>query len=320
MPVGALITPLVLRSVDLHFENGIDSIKELMNMLKYDDETLENYLEIRGFKAGKFTVGGLNTREEVEEYLELIKKIYMPVLKNTSIPKIYSLPPPPSGYVSLTYKMDNEKSLSFRVYFGDNTSLWYQRSWLRTNSPEILTSIFIGDVECFAIHHAPIAPGEDYPFWIGFYLDVNGYLGHARAYNYKNEEEALKDLKNFSFIQLKELLCDENYSCEICITCKTPTTTPPITTTPPTTTTPPKTTTTPPPQIQIKLGHILGNPNISIFDALELLKYITGMESIIDTCENARAAALIVSNDVPGIFDVLEILKALAGMESVVSG
>jgi len=75
-----------------------------------------------------------------------------------------------------------------------------------------------------------------------------------------------------------------------------------------------------PPQIPIKLGHILGNPNISIFDALELLKYITGMESVIDTCENARAAALIVSSDVPGIFDVLEILKALAGMESAVSG
>ena len=80
------------------------------------------------------------------------------------------------------------------------------------------------------------------------------------------------------------------------------------------------TTTPPPPQIQIKLGHILGNPNISIFDALEILKHITGMESVIDTCENARAAALIVSSDVPGIFDVLEILKALAGMESAVSG
>ena len=72
--------------------------------------------------------------------------------------------------------------------------------------------------------------------------------------------------------------------------------------------------------IVIRKGHVLGNPNISIFDALEILKHITGMESVIDTCENARAAALIVSNDVPGIFDVLEILKALAGMESAVSG
>jgi len=127
--------------------------------------------------------------------------------------------------------------------------------------------------------------------------------------------------------------------CETCEKCKpvTTITTPPttITTLPITTTTPlttlptittptefnlMPTTTTPPPQIQIKLGHILGNPNISIFDALEILKYITGMESVIDTCENARAAALIVSSDVPGIFDVLEILKALAGMESAVSG
>ena len=68
------------------------------------------------------------------------------------------------------------------------------------------------------------------------------------------------------------------------------------------------------------LGYILCNKTITIFDALEILKHLVEMESVISKCSTIRRASLIVSDgDYPTIFDALEILKYLAGMESAVS-
>ncbi|MCL2070813.1 MAG: leucine-rich repeat domain-containing protein [Oscillospiraceae bacterium] len=64
-------------------------------------------------------------------------------------------------------------------------------------------------------------------------------------------------------------------------------------------------------------GHVLGNLDITIFDALEILKYIVGIDNVIDNDAMALEAALIVSDDVPGIFDVLEILKFLVGIDGI---
>ena len=64
-------------------------------------------------------------------------------------------------------------------------------------------------------------------------------------------------------------------------------------------------------------GHVLGNLDITIFDALEILKYIVGIDNVIDNDAIALEAALIVSDDVPGIFDVLEVLKYLVNMDGV---
>ena len=73
------------------------------------------------------------------------------------------------------------------------------------------------------------------------------------------------------------------------------------------------------------LGRILGAQQITIADALELLKYLANMDGIIKKCgkdSTAWDAALITPASQregnPSIADVLEILKALAGMESLV--
>ncbi|MCL2071610.1 MAG: leucine-rich repeat domain-containing protein, partial [Oscillospiraceae bacterium] len=72
------------------------------------------------------------------------------------------------------------------------------------------------------------------------------------------------------------------------------------------------------------LGQIVspGNGEVTIFDALEILKYLVGINGVIDNCDDALAAALITENSQtsgePGIFDVLEILKYLVGMPNVI--
>jgi hypothetical protein len=68
-----------------------------------------------------------------------------------------------------------------------------------------------------------------------------------------------------------------------------------------------------------RIGHILGNDEPTIFDALEILKYLVGIESVIDNCETAFKAALIVSETEPTIFDALEIIKYLVGMVNVIT-
>ena len=71
-----------------------------------------------------------------------------------------------------------------------------------------------------------------------------------------------------------------------------------------------------------RLGRILGETAPTIFDVLEILKNIVGMDNTINKCGNARTAALITAQSkeeaVPSIFDALEILKYLVGMDGVI--
>jgi hypothetical protein len=62
------------------------------------------------------------------------------------------------------------------------------------------------------------------------------------------------------------------------------------------------------------LGQVRGEGKVSINDALEILKHLAGIDSVIDNCEIALMASLIVSEGKPTIADVLEILKHLAGI------
>jgi hypothetical protein len=62
------------------------------------------------------------------------------------------------------------------------------------------------------------------------------------------------------------------------------------------------------------LGQVRGEGKVSINDALEVLKHLAGIDSVIDNCEIALMASLIVSEGKPTIADVLEILKHLAGI------
>gem|GEM_PF-2245601 len=70
-------------------------------------------------------------------------------------------------------------------------------------------------------------------------------------------------------------------------------------------------------------GRILGEEEPSIFDVLEILKSLVGMDGSIAKCGNALNAALITAESqasgTPTIFDVLEVLKYLVGMDSLVS-
>ena len=78
-----------------------------------------------------------------------------------------------------------------------------------------------------------------------------------------------------------------------------------------------------------KPGHVLGNQDIGIMDALEILKYLAGIPSVLDGSIRQRAnmtAVIIKSEDPdvpdegkirPDIMDALEILKHLAGIPSV---
>jgi hypothetical protein len=80
------------------------------------------------------------------------------------------------------------------------------------------------------------------------------------------------------------------------------------------TTTPP--TTTQPPVQPRKLGDITGTGEVTIEDALEILKYLAGIDNVIEKGGDYLKAALITGGDEPTIDDVLEILKYLAGMEN----
>jgi len=67
------------------------------------------------------------------------------------------------------------------------------------------------------------------------------------------------------------------------------------------------------------VGRVLaGEPTIE--DALEVLKYLAGMNNYLDRNVYAFYAACITGGDEPSIADVLEILKHLAGMKSVFGG
>jgi hypothetical protein len=102
-----------------------------------------------------------------------------------------------------------------------------------------------------------------------------------------------------------------------------PETTPPTTTTPRTTTATPPTTTASPPtttatQSTRMKGDVTGTGKVSITDAVEILRHLAGMSSILDNDPLAREAAKIVSTDKPQINDVVEILRYLAGMDNAI--
>jgi hypothetical protein len=67
------------------------------------------------------------------------------------------------------------------------------------------------------------------------------------------------------------------------------------------------------------MGRVLGGEDITIMDAVEILKYLAGMDSVIMEGNDAWLAALITGGNEPQIGDVLEILKYLAGMDNVIS-
>ena len=76
----------------------------------------------------------------------------------------------------------------------------------------------------------------------------------------------------------------------------------------------------PPTRTVLTLDHSLGLAPYTIADALEILKYIVGMDNVIEECAVAFDAALIVSEEKPGVSDALEILKEIVGMPNKISG
>jgi hypothetical protein len=65
-------------------------------------------------------------------------------------------------------------------------------------------------------------------------------------------------------------------------------------------------------------GHVLGNSEISIADALEILKFLAGLNSMIIPNSGSWNAALIVSQGTPSAADALEILKKAAGIDNAI--
>jgi hypothetical protein len=74
-------------------------------------------------------------------------------------------------------------------------------------------------------------------------------------------------------------------------------------------------------QIYSRTGHVLGNTTINIGDALEILKYLAKLDTVLCPVTNNALfeAAKIVNPDsaVPTISDALEILKYLAKIDNV---
>ena len=68
-----------------------------------------------------------------------------------------------------------------------------------------------------------------------------------------------------------------------------------------------------------RLGYVLGYDVITAADALEILKYIVGIDGVIVNGNRAFRAALITGGETPRTADALEILKHLVGMESLVA-
>jgi hypothetical protein len=67
------------------------------------------------------------------------------------------------------------------------------------------------------------------------------------------------------------------------------------------------------------LGILVGNGSATISDALAILRFAVGLDSIVGECEYAFQAALIVSEEQPGVRDALQILRSLVGLESALS-
>jgi hypothetical protein len=70
------------------------------------------------------------------------------------------------------------------------------------------------------------------------------------------------------------------------------------------------------PVTTVALGHVRGETTMSARDAIEILRFAIDLPSILDTCPDAFAAALIVSEDEPGVADAIAILRNLVGLPS----
>jgi hypothetical protein len=67
----------------------------------------------------------------------------------------------------------------------------------------------------------------------------------------------------------------------------------------------------------LRLGDVTGTGEISISDAVDILRYLAGMQSLTGGNNDSFNAARITGGDLPTILDVIEILRYLAGMNSI---
>ena len=66
----------------------------------------------------------------------------------------------------------------------------------------------------------------------------------------------------------------------------------------------------------LTLGHLMGYTTYTVSDALEILRFVIGLPSVIDECEIAKIAARTVSESGdPTINDALAILRGIIGLE-----
>jgi uncharacterized protein YbjT (DUF2867 family) len=65
-------------------------------------------------------------------------------------------------------------------------------------------------------------------------------------------------------------------------------------------------------------AHITGEREYTMQDALEILRYAVGLPSVLDNCNVAIMAALLVSDELPGVQDALAILRFLVNLPSPV--
>jgi hypothetical protein len=68
-----------------------------------------------------------------------------------------------------------------------------------------------------------------------------------------------------------------------------------------------------------KIGHVLGNDEIGIGDAVETLKYVVKLDSVLKDNANSHAAATIVGDE-PSIADAVEILKYVVRLPNAIEG
>jgi hypothetical protein len=66
----------------------------------------------------------------------------------------------------------------------------------------------------------------------------------------------------------------------------------------------------------LTLGHLLGTERYKVTDALQILRYVVGLPSVLDNCTVAVMAALIISEENPGVRDALQILRSVVGLPS----
>jgi hypothetical protein len=65
-------------------------------------------------------------------------------------------------------------------------------------------------------------------------------------------------------------------------------------------------------------GQVLGNSNVGVLDALEILRYIVGLDSIINECHSAFNAARITGGETPTVHDAIQILRHSVGLPNMI--